>query len=80
MRGLAPGQTYFFKVTPFKDKVLWPVSGIEVRTPGDALKEVTSLQVQVVKDIGTAVKLTWSDPPYKTRKVIFFPFFQSSCK
>ncbi|XP_069974716.1 sortilin-related receptor isoform X2 [Penaeus vannamei] len=69
VRGLAPGQTYFFKVTPFKDKVLWPVSGIEVRTPGDALKEVTSLQVQVVKDIGTAVKLTWSDPPYKTRKI-----------
>ncbi|XP_037803738.1 sortilin-related receptor-like isoform X3 [Penaeus monodon] len=69
VRGLAPGQTYIFNVTPFKDKILWPVSPIEVRTPGDALKEVTSLQAQVVKDIGTTVKLTWSEPPYKTRKI-----------
>ncbi|XP_042893587.1 sortilin-related receptor-like isoform X2 [Penaeus japonicus] len=69
VRGLAPGQKYIFKVTPFKDKILWPASSREISTSGDTLKEVTSLQAQVMKDVGTTVKLTWSEPPYKTRKI-----------
>ncbi|XP_045625309.2 sortilin-related receptor isoform X2 [Procambarus clarkii] len=66
---LAPGKHYVFEVRAYKGQLLGPEKTMEVITQGQPLVAVESLQAVVMKDVGTTVKLSWSEPPYKTKKI-----------
>ncbi|XP_050504150.1 sortilin-related receptor-like isoform X5 [Diabrotica virgifera virgifera] len=61
---LAPGVNYKVGINAFKKDLVGPTSYISFRRAGNSLPEIESLQVIVLKDIGTAVKLRWDRPKY----------------
>ncbi|XP_042228900.1 sortilin-related receptor-like isoform X2 [Homarus americanus] len=68
---LAPGMQYTFEIRAYKDQKIGPPQTINVKTEGQPLLPVESLQAVPMKDIGTTVKLSWNEPPYKGKKVVW---------
>ncbi|KAK8747660.1 hypothetical protein OTU49_016520, partial [Cherax quadricarinatus] len=68
---LAPGKDYMFEVRAYKGQVVGSEKVIEVKTHGQPLVPVESLQAVLMKDVGTTVKLSWSEPAYKMKKIVW---------
>lgn len=68
VKGLAPEMTYTFWVRPYEGNIFGPETTVRITTLGKKLLPVESLQAAVTKE-GTTVKLSWTEPPYKSQKV-----------
>lgn len=62
VKNLSPGTFYIFKVRAFKKTYVGQESTISAMTTGVTLPEVPNLVVQLVKQSGTSVKLSWETP------------------
>lgn len=65
---LAPGQEYIFEVRAYEDQLIGPVNPVQVKTEGQPLLPVESLEA-VLMDVKTTVNLSWNKPPYELEKV-----------
>lgn len=68
VNNLSPGTYYTFKVRAYKKTYIGQETSTYAITSGLSLPEVPNLEVQLVKQTGTSVKLSW-DPPKDPRKV-----------
>ncbi|XP_020710796.1 sortilin-related receptor isoform X2 [Athalia rosae] len=68
VKNLAPGTKYIFEVNAFKNNYVGKVVMVTATTTGTPLPWVPNLQVNLNKDHGTTVKLSW-DPPKDSRKI-----------
>ncbi|CAG9863395.1 unnamed protein product [Phyllotreta striolata] len=59
---LAPGVTYKFEINAFSKDLEGPSKFVTIKTKGKPLQDINTLQVTLLKDIGTAVKLRWEKP------------------
>nr|CAI5865438.1 unnamed protein product [Callosobruchus analis] len=61
---LAPGLNCSVTVTAFKKNLEGPPSVINIKRIGKPLPIVSNFEARVIKDVGTAVKVTWERPKY----------------
>ncbi|XP_025834721.1 sortilin-related receptor-like isoform X2 [Agrilus planipennis] len=65
---LSPEVDYIFRVSAYKKSFYGEEVGIMVNLTGIPLPEVPNVEAQVIKEMGTSVKLSW-DRPKDSRKV-----------
>ncbi|ERL95566.1 sortilin-related receptor [Dendroctonus ponderosae] len=59
---LAPGETYYTQIFAFRNHLVGPAVTYKMATPGAPLPSVEIVQIDVVKPLGTSVKLSWKRP------------------
>ncbi|XP_057669254.1 sortilin-related receptor-like [Diorhabda carinulata] len=61
---LASGTNYRFEINAFKKDLTGATKSITVKKSGHPLPAIDSLQVTLMKDVGTSVKMRWEKPKY----------------